>query len=76
MYSASSPLPVLLLSNVVGYIDKGFYLLLSAGPLQGPSPLRQYLGEKKSVCRYGQQKLRHSRATKTFLITISLSLLE
>ena len=43
MYSASSPLPLLLLSNVVGYIGKGFYLLLWAGLLQRPSHLRQYL---------------------------------
>ena len=47
MYSASSPLPLLLLSNVVGYIGKGFYLLLWAGLLRRPSHLRQYLGEKK-----------------------------
>ena len=43
MYSASSPLPLLLLSNVVGYIREGCYLLLRAGLLWRPSHLRQYL---------------------------------
>ena len=43
MYSASSPLPLLLLSNVVGYIREGCYQLLRAGLLWRPSHLRQYL---------------------------------
>ena len=42
MYSACSPLPLLLLSNVVGNIREGCYLLLRAGLLQRPSHLRQY----------------------------------
>ena len=42
MHSASSPLPVLLLSNVVGIIPNGCYLLLWAGLLPKPSHLRQY----------------------------------
>ena len=46
MYSASSPLPLLLLSNVVGDIREGCYLLLWAGLLQRPSHLRQYLGKQ------------------------------
>ena len=40
MYSASSPLPLLLESNVVGDIREGCYLLLRAGLLQRPSHLR------------------------------------
>ena len=48
MHSASSPLPVLLLSNVVGDIREGCYLLLRAGLLQWPSHLRQY-SRKQSV---------------------------
>ena len=47
MHSASSPLPVLLLSNVVANIREGCYLLLMAGLLQRPSHLRQYF--KKSL---------------------------
>ena len=43
MYSASSPLPVLLLSNVVGDIREGCYILLRAGLLRRHSLLRQYL---------------------------------
>ena len=46
MYSASSPLPLLLLSNVVGDIREGCYLLLWAGLLQRPSHLRQYSGKQ------------------------------
>ena len=42
MYSARSPLPLLLLSNVVGDIREDCYLLLWAGLLQRPSHLRQY----------------------------------
>ena len=42
MYSASSPLPLLLLSNVVANIHQGCYPLLRAGLLQRPSHLRQY----------------------------------
>ena len=49
MYSASSPLPVLLLSNVVGDIRKGCYLLLWVDLLRRPSHLRQYLQKKKIV---------------------------
>ena len=44
MHSDCSPLPVLLLSNVVGDIHEGCYLLYL---LQGPSHLRQYLKDKK-----------------------------
>ena len=43
MCSASSPLPVLLLSNMVGNIREGCYLLLRAGLRWRPSHLRQYL---------------------------------
>ena len=43
MYSARSPLPLLLLSNVVGDTREDCYLLLWAGLLQRPSHLRQYL---------------------------------
>ena len=43
MHSASSPFPLLLLSNVVGNIREGCYLLLRAGLLQRPSHLRRYL---------------------------------
>ena len=43
MYSANSPLPLLLLSNVMGEIREDCYLLLWAGLLQRPSHLRQYL---------------------------------
>jgi len=43
MCSASSPLPLLLLSSVVGNICEGCYLLLRAGLLPKPSHLRQYL---------------------------------
>ena len=43
MYSASSPVPLLLLSNVVGNIHEGCYLLLRAGLLRRPSHLRQDL---------------------------------
>ena len=47
MHSASSPLPVLLLSNVVGDIREGCYLLRWAGPLRRPSHLRQYLKKQQ-----------------------------
>ena len=43
MCSASSPLPLLLLSKVVGNIREGCYLLLRAGLLRRPSYLRKYL---------------------------------
>ena len=43
MYSASSPLPLLLLSKVVGDIHEGCCLLLRACLLWRPSHLRQYL---------------------------------
>ena len=43
MHSGSSPLPLLLLSNVVGDICEGCYLLLWAGLLWRPSHLGQYL---------------------------------
>ena len=42
MHSVSSPLPVLLLSDVVGDIHKGCYLLLWVDLLRRPSHLRQY----------------------------------
>jgi len=42
-YSANSPLPLLLLSNVVGNIHEGCYLLLWDGLLRRLSHLRQYL---------------------------------
>jgi len=71
MSSASSPLPVLLLSNVVGDIREGCYILLRAGLLQRPSLLRQYL--KKTFCRHVQQNLHHSRATVPFLITYTMT---
>ena len=57
MHFASSPLPVLLLSNVVGDIHEGCYQLLWAGLLWGPSHLRLL---EKTVCRCVQQKLHHS----------------
>ncbi len=41
-HSDCRPLPLLLLSNLVGDIHKGCYLLLWAGLLQRPSHLRQY----------------------------------
>ena len=47
MHSASSPLPVLLLSNVMGDIREGCDLLRWAGPLWRPSHLRQYLNKKQ-----------------------------
>ena len=43
MHSGISPLPLLLLSKVVGDICEGCYLLLWAGLLWRPSHLRQYL---------------------------------
>ena len=43
MYSASSPLSVLLLSSVMGDIHEGCYILLRAGLLRRPSYLRKYL---------------------------------
>ena len=43
MCSASSTLPILLLSNVVSNTCEGCYLLLRAGLLRRPSHLRQYL---------------------------------
>ena len=46
MYSASSPLPLLLLSKVVGDIHEGCYLLLRACLLWRPSHLRQYLNKQ------------------------------
>ena len=49
MHSVSSPLPVLLLSDVVGDIHKGCYLLLWVDLLRRPSHLRQYLQKKKTV---------------------------
>ena len=54
MHSASSPLPVLLLSNVVGDIREGCYLLLRAGLLRWPKTVLE-----KTVCRCAQQKLHH-----------------
>ena len=63
MHSTSSPLPVLLLSNVVGDIHEGCCLLLWAGLLRRPSHLRQYLENKqtnKKDSRYVQQKLQPS----------------
>ena len=47
MCSASSPLPLLLLSSVVGNICEGCYLLLRAGLLPRPAHLGQYLQKKK-----------------------------
>ena len=81
MHSTSSPLPVLLLSNVVGDIHEGCYLLLWAGLLRRPSHLTQYLENKqtnKKDSRYVQQKLQPYRATLPFLITMTInpSLLE
>ena len=61
MSSASSPLPVLLLSNVVGDIREGCYILLRAGLLQRPSLLKQYLKKhfvdmfNKTSTIHGQQ---------------------
>ena len=43
MYSASSPLSVLLLSRVVGDIREGCYILPKAGLHPRHSLLRQYL---------------------------------
>jgi len=45
MYSASSPLPVLLLSSVVGDIHEGCYLLHRAGLLQSLSHLVGHRGQ-------------------------------
>ena len=72
MHSTSSPLPVLLLSNVVGDNHEGCYLLLWAGLLRRPSHLRQHLEKKqtnKKHLRYVQQNLQHSQETLPFLIT-------
>ena len=61
MYSASSPLPVLLLSNEVGDIREGCYILLRAGLLRRCSLLRQYLKKQfvdvvnKKPTVHGQQ---------------------
>ena len=49
MYSACSPLPLLMLSNVVGNIREGCYLLLRAGLPQRPSHLRKYLKKTQFV---------------------------
>ena len=65
IHSASCLLPLLLLSNVVGDIHEGCYLLLWAGLPH----VRQYFQKKKKGCRYVQQKLQHSRATLSFLVT-------
>ena len=45
MYSASSPLSVLLLSSVVGDICEGCYLLHRAGLLQSLSHLVGHCGQ-------------------------------
>ena len=59
MHSASSPFPVLLLSNVVSDIREGCYILLRAGLLQRPSLLRQYL-KKHSVDMFNKNSTIHS----------------
>ena len=71
MYSASSPLPLLLLSKVVGDIHEGCYLLLKAHLLRRHWHLRKYL--KKTVCRRVQQNLHHSGATLPVLITYTMT---
>ena len=61
MYSASSPLSVLLLSNVMGDIHEGCYILLRPGLLRKCSFLRQYLKKQfvdvfnKKPTIHGQQ---------------------
>ena len=60
MYSASSPLPLLLLSNVVGDIHEDCYLLLWAGLLQRPSHLRQYL-KKQFVDMFNKNSTIHEQ---------------
>ena len=73
MYSASSPLPLLLLSNVVGDISEGCYLLLRASLLWRPSHLKKGQYFKKTDCRCVQQKLHHSQATLPFLMTSTMT---
>ena len=60
MYSASSPLPVLLLSNVVGDIREGCYILLRAGLLRRPSLLGQYL-KKQFVDMFNKNSTIHGQ---------------
>ena len=60
MYSACSPLPLLLLSNVVGNIREGCYLLLRAGLLQRPSHLRQY-SRKQFVNMFNKNSTIHEQ---------------
>ena len=88
MHSVSSPLPVLLLSDVVGDIHKGCYLLLWVDQLRRPSHLRQYLQKKKTVHMFNknlnipravllgnvQVFVEHSQATPPFLITYTMTI--
>ena len=74
MYSASSPLPLLLLSNVVGDIREGCCLLLRACLLWRPSHLKKRTVLQKTDCRCVQQKLHHSQATLPFLITKTMTI--
>ena len=60
MHSACSPLPVLLLSNVVDDTDEGCYPLLWAGLLRRPSILRQYL-KKQFVDMFNKNSTIHEQ---------------
>ena len=75
MYSASSPLPVLLLSSVLGDIREGCYILLRAGLLQRHSLLRQYL-KKHSVHMFNKNSTIHGPFLITYTMTVDPSLLE
>ena len=66
-HSDCRPLPLLLLSNLVGDIHKGCYLLLWAGLLQRPSHLRQY--SRKQFVDMFNKNSQHSQATRSFVIT-------
>ena len=60
MHLASSPLPVLLLSSVMGDIREGCYQLLWAGLLWGPSHLRQY-SKKQFVDMFNKNSTIHEQ---------------
>ena len=69
MFSASSPLPLLLLSNVVANIHQGCYPLLRAGLLQRPSHLRQYL-KKQFVDVFNKNSNIHEPFIITYTMTV------
>ena len=60
MHSGISPLPLLLLSKVVGDICEGCYLLLWAGLLQRLPHLRQY-SRKQSVDMFDKNSNIHKQ---------------